>query len=154
MTASAVVMVSDVMRNGRPLIGVAFDSIGRYGHGALLRERFVPRLLNASPSEYAGPYGPGICPHKLWSLVMKNEKAGGHGERAGAVGLIDAAAWDLQAKIEDKPLWALLHEKFPGASTTALAKKSTDQSKKLPDIAGADSVASKSRPEGYRSSKT
>lgn len=117
MTASAVVMVSDVMRNGRPLVGVAFDSIGRYGHGALLHERFIPRLLNAPPSTYANPHGPGICPHKLWSVVMANEKAGGHGERAGAVGLIDAAAWDLQAKIEDKPLWALLNEKFPGAST-------------------------------------
>lgn len=117
MTASAVVMVSDVMRNGKPLVGIAFDSIGRYGHGALLQERFIPRLLNAAPSTYANPHGPGICPNKLWSVVMANEKAGGHGERAGAVGLIDAAAWDLQAKIEDKPLWALLNEKFPGAST-------------------------------------
>ena len=29
---------------------------------------------------------------------MKDEKPGGHGERCGAVGLIDAALWDLAAK--------------------------------------------------------
>ena len=117
MTASAVVMVSDVIRNGQPLIGVAFDSIGRYGHGALLHERFIPRALAAQPEQYAHSSKPGIDPVRFWSLLMANEKAGGHGERAGAVGLLDAAAWDLQAKIEDKPLWALLAEEFPGTSS-------------------------------------
>ena len=29
---------------------------------------------------------------------MHNEKPGGHGERPGAVGLLDAALWDLAAK--------------------------------------------------------
>src|SRR5690606_38182733 len=103
MTASVVIMISDVERDGKPLIGVAFDSIGRYGHGALLRERFIPRVLAATPESYQAEDGDGIDPFKLWAIMMANEKAGGHGERAGAVGLIDAAAWDLQAKIEDKP---------------------------------------------------
>jgi D(-)-tartrate dehydratase len=116
MTASAVVLVSDVMRNGKPVVGLAFDSIGRYGHGGLLRERFFPRLLNADPADYAADRGSGIDPAKIWSLVMRNEKVGGHGERPGAVGLIDAASWDLQAKLEDKPLWRLLQERFPGAT--------------------------------------
>jgi len=115
MTASAVVLVSDLVRNGKPLVGLAFDSIGRYGHGALLQERFIPRILQASPESYGTDAGAGIDPFKLWALMMKNEKSGGHGERAGAVGLLDAAAWDLQAKIEHKPLWALLNERFPGA---------------------------------------
>ena len=39
---------------------------------------------------------------------MKDEKPGGHGERCGAVGLIDAALWDLAAKSVDEPLWRLL----------------------------------------------
>jgi D(-)-tartrate dehydratase len=116
MTASAVVLVSDVLRNGKPVVGLAFDSIGRYGHGGLLRERFFPRLLNADPADYADDHGAGIDPVKIWSLVMRNEKAGGHGERPGAVGLIDAAIWDLEAKLEQKPLWRLLQERFPGAT--------------------------------------
>jgi L-alanine-DL-glutamate epimerase-like enolase superfamily enzyme len=40
--------------------------------------------------------------------MMKNEKPGGHGERCGAVGLIDAALWDLAAKRAEMPLWRYL----------------------------------------------
>jgi len=116
MTASVVAMVSDVEREGKPLVGIAFDSIGRYGHGALLGERFIPRVLAAQPGSYQSDHGDGIDPFKLWEIMMANEKAGGHGERAGAVGILDAAAWDLQAKIERKPLWGLLNERFPGAA--------------------------------------
>lgn len=115
MTASAVVLISDAFRGGRPVAGLAFDSIGRYGHGGLLRERFFPRLLGADPELYAATKGAGVDPHRVWSVVMRNEKPGGHGDRAGAVGLIDAAIWDLQAKLEDKPLWRVLQEWHPGA---------------------------------------
>jgi D(-)-tartrate dehydratase len=121
MTASAVVLESDVVHHGRPVVGLAFDSIGRYGHGGLLRERFFPRLLAADPDSYAANSGLGIDPLKIWSIVMRNEKAGGHGERPGAVGLIDAASWDLQAKLEEKPLWRLLQERFPGATGNSVA---------------------------------
>jgi D(-)-tartrate dehydratase len=62
MTASAVAIVSDTVRNGRPLVGLAFDSIGRYGHGGLLRERFMPRLLAADPADYADAGSGGIDP--------------------------------------------------------------------------------------------
>ena len=37
MTASAVVVVTDKIANGKPLMGLGFGSIGRYGHGGLLR---------------------------------------------------------------------------------------------------------------------
>ena len=47
---------------------------------------------------------------------MRDEKPGGHGERSGAVGLIDAAAWDLAAKLEEKPLWHVLAERFGDGS--------------------------------------
>ena len=53
MTASAVAVISDQQQDGHVLIGLGFDSIGRYGHGGLLRERFIPRLLAASPEQYA-----------------------------------------------------------------------------------------------------
>jgi D(-)-tartrate dehydratase len=115
MTASALVLVSDVVRDGKPVVGLAFDSIGRYGHGGLLRERFLPRLLKASADAYADQTRTGsIDPFRVWSVVMQDEKPGGHGERPAAVGLIDAAAWDLVAKLEEKPLWRVLAERFRG----------------------------------------
>src|SRR5262249_38943697 len=120
MTASAVVVVSDLIRNGRPVVGLAFDSIGRYGHGGLLRERFIPRLLAAVPEDYADERG-GIDPVRAWSVLMQNEKSGGHGERPGAVGLIDAALWDLTARVEQKPLWAVLAERFGTMATRKVA---------------------------------
>jgi L-alanine-DL-glutamate epimerase-like enolase superfamily enzyme len=118
MTASALAVHTDAVKDGKPLIGLAFDSIGRYGHGGLLRERFIPRLTAADPERYADGNG-GIDPHRAWNVVMQDEKPAGHGERCGAVGLIDAAIWDLAAKQEGVPLWWLLaRDERPGAAGT------------------------------------
>ena len=57
MTASVIAVHTDASKDGRPLVGLAFDSIGRYGHGGLLRERFIPRLLAADPDDYADGNG-------------------------------------------------------------------------------------------------
>ena len=51
MTISVVAVCSNVIRNGKPLIGYGFNSNGRYGQGHLIRERFVPRLLEANTNE-------------------------------------------------------------------------------------------------------
>jgi L-alanine-DL-glutamate epimerase-like enolase superfamily enzyme len=107
MTASALAVHTDEKKDGRPLVGLAFDSIGRYGHGALLRERFIPRLIDADPKDYSDGSG-GIDPAKAWAVAMRNEKPGGHGERPGAIGLLDAAFFDLAAKSAGLPLWAYL----------------------------------------------
>jgi D(-)-tartrate dehydratase len=109
MTATALAIQTDVRRNGKPLVGLAFDSVGRYDHTALLRDRFIPRLLSADPQRYAGDDG-GIDPSRAWTVLMSNEKPGGHGERGGAVGLLDAALWDLAAKAAEVPLWHYLIE--------------------------------------------
>jgi D(-)-tartrate dehydratase len=45
-----------------------------------------------------------------------NEKPGGHGERSVAVGVIDMAVWDAVAKIEGKPLYRLLAERYNGGA--------------------------------------
>jgi L-alanine-DL-glutamate epimerase-like enolase superfamily enzyme len=119
MTASALVIVTDVKRDGRPLTGLAFDSVGRYGHGGLLRERFIPRLLAADPDDYADGDG-GIDPDRIWAIVMRNEKPGGHGERPGAVGLIDAAVFDLAAKQKGLPLWAYLAKRHGHAAANSI----------------------------------
>jgi L-alanine-DL-glutamate epimerase-like enolase superfamily enzyme len=46
--------------------------------------------------------------------MLRNEKSGGHGERSGAVGVLDAALWDLVAKAAGKPLWRVLADRFNG----------------------------------------
>lgn len=117
MTASVIAVHTDANKDGRPLIGLAFDSVGRYGHGGLLRERFIPRLLAADPGDYADGNG-GIDPHRAWAVLMKDEKPGGHGERCGAVGLIDAALWDLAAKAAGEPLWSFLAKRHGGGHAT------------------------------------
>ena len=43
---------------------------------------------------------------------MANEKSGGHGERPGAVALIEAAAWDLRAKAQGVPLWRCIADYY------------------------------------------
>jgi L-alanine-DL-glutamate epimerase-like enolase superfamily enzyme len=118
MTASAIAVHTDASRNGKPLVGLAFDSVGRYGHGGLLRERFIPRLVAADPGDYADGNG-GVDPHRAWAVLMKDEKPGGHGERCGAVGLIDAALWDLAAKAADEPLWSLLARRHGNANASS-----------------------------------
>jgi L-alanine-DL-glutamate epimerase-like enolase superfamily enzyme len=47
---------------------------------------------------------------------MANEKPGGHGERSVAVGTIDMAVWDAVAKIEGRPLFDVLAERYGTAS--------------------------------------
>jgi L-alanine-DL-glutamate epimerase-like enolase superfamily enzyme len=116
MTASALAIVSDQRINGEPVIGYAFDSIGRYGKGGLLRERFIPRVLAAPPDTLLDSDGI-IDPDAVFTVLMRNEKDGGHGERPGAVGLIDAAAWDLRAKLLHLPLWRALANRVGRAAT-------------------------------------
>ena len=105
MTASTVAIVSDVVRNGKPLIGYGFNSNGRYAPHGLLNERFIPRLKDA---DLQGE----IDPESAWAAMMANEKPGGHGERSVAVGVLDMALWDLAAKVADVPLYKLLAERW------------------------------------------
>ena len=110
MTLSLVAVVTDVVRDGRPVIGYGFNSNGRYGQGGLIRERFVPRVLQADPQSLLNAAGDNLDPHKVWACMMTNEKPGGHGERSVAVGTIDMAVWDAVAKIAGQPLYQLLAE--------------------------------------------
>src|SRR6202140_2817794 len=113
MTASVVAVVTDVRRDGRPVVGFGFNSNGRYAPQGLLRARFLPRLLAAKPEEIQDAAGL-IDPAKAWAVMMRNEKPGGHGERSVAVGVLDMALWDLRAKAEGVPLWKLLADRYRG----------------------------------------
>ena len=50
MTTSLVAVITDVVRDGKPVVGYGFNSNGRYGQGGLIRERFSPRILEAEPA--------------------------------------------------------------------------------------------------------
>ena len=113
MTASVVAIFTDVVRDGRPVVGFGFNSNGRYAQQALLRERFIPRLTSAEPKSIIDERGL-IDPAKAWAAMMKNEKPGGHGERSVAVGVLDMALWDALAKAEGLPLWRLLADRYNG----------------------------------------
>ena len=111
MTASLVAVVTDVVRDGRRVVGYGFNSNGRYGQGGLIRERFRDRILEADPALLMNDAGTNLDGHKIWAAMMQNEKPGGHGERSVAVGTIDMAVWDAIAKIAEKPLFQLLAER-------------------------------------------
>jgi D(-)-tartrate dehydratase len=112
MTLSLVAVVTDVIRDGRPVVGYGFNSNGRYGQGALIRERFAPRLLDADPASLVDDTGDNLDPHRIWARMMHNEKPGGHGERSVAVGTIDMAVWDAVAKIARLPLHEHLAQRY------------------------------------------
>ena len=111
MTTSLVAVVTNVERNGRPVVGYGFNSNGRYGQGGLIRERFRGRLLEADPASLLDATQDNLSPENCWTALMKNEKPGGHGERSVAVGTIDMAIWDATAKIAGKSLFRLLAER-------------------------------------------
>jgi L-alanine-DL-glutamate epimerase-like enolase superfamily enzyme len=108
MTASLVAVVTDVLVEGRRVVGYGFNSNGRYGQGGLIRERFRNRILEADPASLLNAAGDNLDPHKIWAALMGNEKPGGHGERSVAVGTLDMAIWDATAKIAGQPLFRLL----------------------------------------------
>ncbi|MFY4260747.1 mandelate racemase/muconate lactonizing enzyme family protein [Achromobacter xylosoxidans] len=112
MTLSLVAVVTDVVRDGRRVIGYGFNSNGRYGQGTLMRERFIPRVLETDPASLLDDSGDNLDPHRIWNAMYVNEKPGGHGERSVAIGTIDMAVWDAVAKIAGKPLFQLLAERY------------------------------------------
>jgi L-alanine-DL-glutamate epimerase-like enolase superfamily enzyme len=111
MTTSLVAVATDVIRDGRRVVGYGFNSNGRYGQGGLIRERFRDRILEADPESLLDSEEDNLDPHKVWAAMMINEKPGGHGERSVAVGTIDMAIWDATAKIAGAPLFRLLAER-------------------------------------------
>src|SRR4051795_2850865 len=112
MTVSAVAVHTDLIRDGKPVVGFGFHSNGRYAQQGILRERIIPRLLQATPSAVLNESGENLDPEKAWTVMMTNEKPGGHGDRSVAVGTVDMALWDAVAKIEGKPLYQVLAEHY------------------------------------------
>jgi L-alanine-DL-glutamate epimerase-like enolase superfamily enzyme len=114
MTVSVIALVTDVIRQGKPVVGFGFNSNGRYAPSGLLRDRFIPRLKAADPKMLVDESGENLDPIRIWDVVMRNEKPGGHGERSVAVGVLDMAVWDAVAKIAGLPLFRLLADRYRG----------------------------------------
>ena len=112
LTTSAVALVTDVVRDGRPVVGYGFASMGRYAQSGLIRERFAPRLLSAHDADLVSADGRNIDPLRAWTIMMVGEKRGGHGERCVAVGTLDMALWDAAAKIVGLPLNRFLADRL------------------------------------------
>jgi L-alanine-DL-glutamate epimerase-like enolase superfamily enzyme len=114
MTTSVVAVITDVMRDGRPVAGFGFNSTGRYACGAQMRARFIPRILGADPESLLDDTGDNLDPAKILAAMRRREKIGGDAERSIGIGTIEVAVWDAVAKIAGKPLHRILAERYGG----------------------------------------
>ena len=114
MTTSVVAVITDVMRDGRPVAGFGFNSTGRYACGAQMRERFIPRILGADPESLLDDTGDNLDPAKILAAMRRREKIGGDAERSIGIGTIEVAVWDAVAKIAGKPLHRILADRYGG----------------------------------------
>lgn len=112
VTGSIVAIITDVVRNGKPITGLGFNSIGRYAQSEIIMTRLVPRIMRAVPEDLVNGDGTNFDPEKIFNIMLRNEKPGGHGDRAHAVGAVEMALWDAVAKIEGKPLWKHLSDTY------------------------------------------
>ena len=112
MDCSVVAIKTDIKKDGKFITGYGFHSNGRYAVSELLTKRFIPRLKESKEKDVLNNEGDNFSPEKIWKILMKNEKPGGHGERSTAVGAIDMAIWDIVSKIENLPLYEYLAKKY------------------------------------------
>jgi len=109
-TVSLVAVFTDVIRDGKPAAGVAFNSIGRFARSGILRDRMIPRLTATPPDALLDASGR-IDPATVLACALTDEKPGGHGDRAAAAAL-ELACWDLNAKLSDEPAYVTIARHF------------------------------------------
>ncbi|WP_062310878.1 enolase C-terminal domain-like protein [Polynucleobacter sinensis] len=103
-TVSALAIITDQVRHGKPVIGLAFNSIGRFDQSGIIRSRMIPRLMQATPDSLLDSTGQRFSPENVLSCILKNEKPGGHGDRAQAASAIELAIWEINARLDDEPV--------------------------------------------------
>ncbi|AVG24235.1 L-alanine-DL-glutamate epimerase [Pontimonas salivibrio] len=113
MDVSVLAIETDEIRDGQKVIGYGFNSNGRYAQPGILSHRVVPRVLEQDSKNLINPETGHLDPALIWKAAMVNEKPGGHGDRAVALGILDMASWDLAAKLAGKPVQNLMAE-IPG----------------------------------------
>jgi L-alanine-DL-glutamate epimerase-like enolase superfamily enzyme len=110
-TVSLVALVTDAVRNGKPVVGVAFNSIGRFAQSGILRDRMIPRVLASPPDMLLDDSGR-IDPAAVLACALRDEKPGGHGDRAAAAAALELACWDAVAKFDGEPAYAAVARRF------------------------------------------
>ncbi|WP_298889709.1 enolase C-terminal domain-like protein [uncultured Serinicoccus sp.] len=113
MDVSVLAIVTDEVRDGKPVVGYGFNSNGRYAQPGILDHRIIPRVLGADQETLVDPATGHLDPARIWAASMRDEKPGGHGDRAVAVGILDMAAWDLAAKLAGLSVQRLIAERSP-----------------------------------------
>ena len=115
MTTSIVAVITDVIRDGKPVVGYAFNSTGRYACGAQMRARFIPRIMDSDPDSLIDEARNNLNPEAILTAMMQGEKPGGHSDRSVGIGTIEVAVWDAIAKIEEKPAYQSIADRYnPG----------------------------------------
>ena len=122
MDVSVLAIVTDEVRDGKPVVGYGFNSNGRYAQPGILAHRVIPRVLAAEPDALIDPATGHLDPERIWAEAMRDEKPGGHGDRAVAVGILDMAAWDLAAKLAGVSVQRLMATRSPAGIGTPLDK--------------------------------
>ena len=122
MDVSVLAIVTDQVRDGKAVVGYGFNSNGRYAQPGILAHRIIPRVLEAEPDSLIDAGTGHLDPERIWAAAMTNEKPGGHGDRAVAVGILDMAAWDLAAKLAGVGVANLMATRSPAGLGTPLDK--------------------------------
>ncbi len=118
MSTSIVAVMTDVIRDVAPVTGYVFNSTRRYACGTQMRDRLVPRILRQDPDSLLDTERGEFDPDVIFRTMMFEEKPGGDLEHSVGIGCIEVALWDAMAKIAEKPLHALIAERY-GASAPA-----------------------------------
>ena len=125
-TVSLVALVAESSRG--QVVGFGFNSIGRFAQSGIIESRMKPRLLKAQPESLAREADGLLDPAAVLRTILKDEKPGGHGDRAGAAAAIELAAWDLNAKYLQQPAWQLVRAAVQSTSlSTSLSKTGQDR---------------------------
>lgn len=122
MDVSVLAIVTDEVRDGQPVVGYGFNSNGRYAQPGILSHRIIPRVLETEPAALIDPASGQLDPERIWTAAMRDEKPGGHGDRAVAVGILDMAAWDMAAKLAGVSVQQLIATRSPAGLGSPLEK--------------------------------
>ena len=110
MTASLIVIETDVVDEAGPVLGLGYTAPGRYSQAGPLRDRLIPRVLEMDPADLVGDDGV-FEPQRLWQRAQQDEKPGGRADRSVALAALDLAAWDLAGKLLGRSVARLLADR-------------------------------------------
>lgn len=113
LSVSVVMVESTVERDGQALVGYGLSPLGWHAPTDTIERRMLARLRAVAPDELQTRAGT-LDPLAVREFLLTHEPPGIDAGRALAAATIEMALWDLAAKIEERPLYRLLAERFNG----------------------------------------